>query len=186
MRPLAATVATPPFAHRSGRALRAIVIAGLATSITAVGTRARADDEPDAAEPEQAEIYRRVALPPFFERRIQSILQEEWQQAQENAQKVGLRRMSRRHFRRSLIALDRSTDAKIRKLIGAKKFAAWKRARTDYARTTGGDGAAAGAAAIRWLPDRCAGLGRTLRGAELATATAEEAYVWIHSHARHC
>ena len=161
-----------------------VVIGGLAAAMTLAAARAQADDEPDASQPDQLEeIYRRVALAPFFQRRIQAILQDESQQAQENAQKVGLRRMSRRHFRRSLIALDRSTDAKIRKLIGAKKFAAWKRARADFARTAGGDRLAAGA---RWQPDLCAGLGRTLRGADLATATAEEAYVWIHTHARHC
>jgi hypothetical protein len=155
MRPTAPTVSTPSllligFASRvfaSSRFVhRVVVIGGLAAAMTLAAARAEAEDEPDTSQPDQLEeIYRRVALQPFFQRRIQSILQDEWQQAQENAQKVGLRRMSRRHFRRSLIALDRSTDAQIRRLIGGKKFAAWKRVRADYARTSGGDRLAAGA-----------------------------------------
>jgi hypothetical protein len=183
MRPPAAAASPSPSA--SSPLVRAlIVIAGLAAALTSTPARAEADDDPDAASPDPLEeIYRRVALPPFFERRIQSILQEEWDEVRENAQKVGLRRMSRRHFRRSLVALDRRTDGRIRTLIGAKKFAAWKRARADYARAAGGDRLSAGA---RWRPDRCAGLDRTLRGSDLAAGTAEEAYVLIHTHARHC
>src|SRR5262245_6570434 len=73
------------------------------------------DPEADAT----AVMYRGLRLPPFFQRRIQSILEEQQQKAQENADKVGVRRMSRRRFRRELVVLDRQADAQIRALIGA-------------------------------------------------------------------
>jgi hypothetical protein len=147
---------------------------------------ARADDEePEAAEPEgAADIYRLVSLPPFFERRIESILQDEQQQARDNAEKVGLRRMSRGRYRRALVALARRSDAKIRKLIGARRFAAWERVRAEEARKAA-TSASAGATAS-WPRDRCAAVRRLLRGATLDTMSAEQAHVWIHSHARHC
>jgi hypothetical protein len=180
---------------RSGL-VRPIAIAAILAAMSVAGASARADDDPDAGEPEPScsDLYRRASLSPFLERRIELILQDEWRQAQENAEKVGLRRMSRKHYRRALTSLARTADARIRALIGAKKFAAWKRARANETLTTAGDGAAASqrkpaeraGAPGAWPRDRCAALARFLRGAALETMSAEEAHVWIYNHARHC
>jgi hypothetical protein len=178
---------------------RAAVITALAAVLVVPASPARGQDDLDDSSAEHLpDLYRQVRLAPFFERRIQSLLQDEWRQAQESADKVGLRRMSRSRFRRTLIALHRSTDAKIRALIGAKKFAAWNRARGEYARSGASQALAASAAkpvaragragrAARemWSRDRCAGLTRLLRGGREMTS-AEEAHVFIHSLARHC
>jgi hypothetical protein len=176
---------------------RATVITALAAALVVSAPSARGQDDLDEPSAEHVpDLYRQVRLAPFFERRIQSLLQDEWRQAQESADKVGLRRMSRARFRRTLIALHRSTDAKIRALIGAKKFAAWNRARGEYARSGASQVLAASAAkpAARggrggrelWSRDRCAGLTRLLRGGGREMTSAEEAHVFIHSLARHC
>jgi hypothetical protein len=158
-------------------ALRLLGLAALGVLLAAPAANARATNDVDADADATAAIYRGLRLPPFFQRRIQSILEEQQQKAQENADKVGVRRMSRRRFRRELVVLDRQADAQIRALIGGKKFAAWKRARAAYARGTG---------PASWPRDRCADLARRLRGSALSSTTAELAHVWIHNHAQHC
>jgi hypothetical protein len=163
----------------------------VACALVIPAARARCDDQPEASvedgsEPDHlATFYRAVALPPYLERRVQAILEAELEQARANAEKVGLRRMSRRHYRRSLVALDRSTDAKIRALIGPKKFLAWNRARVDPLRNRPAGVSPLPRAA--WTRDRCAGLGRLLlQGPVLGSSTVEQAHCWIHDHARHC
>jgi hypothetical protein len=169
------------------------------------GASVRADDQPDDDEGADAvmpahlvRFYRRVALPPYLERGVQAILQAEWEAAQASAEKVGLRRMSRSRYRRTLVALDRATDAKIRALIGARRFLTWNRARMDPLFNS--PGCAAPASCMQrsagratparpprtWTRDRCAGLRRLLRGPALGDAAVEEAHFWIHDHARHC
>jgi hypothetical protein len=195
---------------------RPTVALALAAAVVFSGAQAHANDpdsadgtSDDASEPDHlAAFYRRVALPPYLERRVQAILQAEWEAALANAEKVGLRRMSRSRYRRALVALDRSTDAKIRKLVGRKKFLAWNRARMDPMRNKAGRAVLAArmqrpygspAPSSRqarqarnlwtrdrwWTRDRCAGLARLLRGS-LGNTTVEEAHFWIHDHARHC
>ena len=156
--------------------LGAPIVLALAAALVLSGRRARAADDPDdgSAPDHLAEVYRRAGLPPYLERRVQAVLEAEWRAAHAHADQVGLRRMSRSHYRRALAALDRSTEAKIRALVGAKRFLAWNRARTDLPTGAG------------WTRDRCAGLGRLLRGPALASMTVEEAHFWIHDHARHC
>jgi hypothetical protein len=160
---------------------RAFLIAALAGLVlvdgaSARGTCGRTPDDEDASvtEPDHlADFYRRVALPPYFERRVQAILQAEFEEAQASAEKVGLRRMSRPRYRRTLAALARTTDTKIRALLGKKRFATWKRAREESMRALS-------------RHDRCAGLGRLLRGASLVNTTVEEVHFWIHQPTRPC
>lgn len=182
----------------------AMIASALAVVVVLHAASARADDQPDrppgdGSEPDHlAAFYRRVALPPYLERGVQTILEAEWEEAQGNAEKVGLRRMSRSHYRRALVALDRSTDARIRALIGPRRFLAWNRARMDPMRNRAGRAALAARMRVSgrptpppathavWTRDQCAGLGRLLRGPALGNTTIEEAHFWIHDLARHC
>ncbi len=148
------------------------------------GAESEGETEPESDLGE--ELYRRVRLPPFLERRVQSLLHHEWRTASAHADKVGLRRMSRSRYRRALVALDRSTNAQIRALIGPKHYASWSRARAEASLKQAGAAPPTSRSRKRWTRDRCAGVARLLRGTALSAMTPEEVHVWIHDHARRC
>src|SRR5688572_29887110 len=110
-------IAPFPAVHPANIALALALTAALLFSANLASA-----DEPDAAaadaDPAEADeltaFYDRVALPPYLERRVQTILHTESQEAQAAAVKVGLRRMSRNRYRRTLVSLHRSADARIR------------------------------------------------------------------------